>query len=256
MAVIAALLDSQAAMASLRRATPRLIASVRGCRTVAAFHRVLETELVDAAVLGVRAAQAVDLGAVRARFPIVPLVVFGAVRSDQGTLLHELQQRGVRALVVEGVDDPVVGEVVTRVGVLARRRTELADLSRSLRLTEPLQRRTLDRLLARIGAPPPTANLARDLGVSREHLSRQFAAGGAPNLKRVIDLLQVLAARDLIANPGYSLTRVASALGFASESHLRVAVRRVARMSLKDFRKASAAEVQRRFAHGATRSRQ
>ena len=64
----------------------------------------------------------------------------------------------------------------------------LADAPRLLRLTEPLQRQAWDILVARCGAAGAHAALARRLGVSREHLSRQFGAGGAPNLKRVIDL--------------------------------------------------------------------
>ena len=55
---------------------------------------------------------------------------------------------------------------------------------------------------------------------SREHLSRQFAAGGAPNLKRVIDLTRVACAAQLLANPGYTIPIVVRLLHFASSSHL------------------------------------
>ena len=255
MAIIATLLDTRSALASLRRSTPRLAATLRACRTSAAFFKLIETQFIDAAVLGIRAAQAIDLGKLRERFPIIPVVVYGPVRSDHGPLLHQLQAHGVVAVAIEGVDDPVVSELVRRSGYLARRRAELAHLPRSLRLTEPLQRRALDRLLAQVGVPLSADGLARGLGISREHLSRQFAAGGAPNLKRVVDLLQLLVVHDLLGCPGYSHSTVAEWLGFSDESHLRVVVRRLTRLPLRDFRSASGAEIQRRFVAAGTRSR-
>ncbi len=255
MAIVATLLDSRAATAVLRRATPRTGTSVRSCRTAPAFHRLIEMELVDAAVLGVRAIQTIDLANLRQEFPSLSIVVYGSIRPDHGVLIRELQSRGVAAFLVDGVDDPVVGEVIARNGYLARRRQELSDLPRRLRLTEDLQLDVLDRLLTRIGRPETTASLAQALDVSREHLSRQFAAGGAPNLKRVIDLLQILAARDLTVNPGYSIARIAQMLGFANESHLRTAIRRVVRLSWGDFRRSTSAELQRRFVVRAARVR-
>lgn len=248
MAIVAALLDSRAAMTTLRRALPRLVARVRGCRSPGALLRLVESEIVDAVVLGVRAAQAVDLPTFRQRFPRVPLLLYGAVRPDHAGWLEQHAKVGVAALLVEGIDDPVAGETVLRHGAVARRRAELADLGRSLRLTEPLQRKALDRLLGRLGPPPTAAELAKSLKLSREHLSRQFAAGGAPNLKRVIDLLNVLAARDLLQNPGYSPAVVARLLGFANPSHFGAVVRRVARCPVRDLARATPSEIRRRFA--------
>ena len=74
-------------------------------------------------------------------------------------------------------------------------------------------------------------HLAKHLGVTREHLSRTFAAEGAPNLKRVIDLVRLLAAAELAKNPGYDIRDVASVLDFASSSHLSSTAQRVVGMS-------------------------
>ena len=74
-----------------------------------------------------------------------------------------------------------------------------------LRLTEPLQQAAWELLLGEVERPVRTTALARRLRVSREHLSRQFGAGGAPNLKRVIDLTRIACAAQLLANPGYSI---------------------------------------------------
>jgi AraC-like DNA-binding protein len=255
MAIIAALLDNRSAITVLRRTTPRASGSVRSCRTVTGFHRLLESELIDSIVLGVRAAQLVPVAGLKARFPIIPIVVYGSFRPDHAGLIAELHGQGVAALLVDGVDDPIVGDVVARNGYLARRRADLAELPRRLRLTEGVQKQTLDRLLGRVGGRWTATALARSVGLSREHLSRQFAAAGSPNLKRVIDLVQVLAARDLIANPGYPIVRVAHLLGFANPSHLRSVIRRVVRLSLEDFRRATPADLQRRFATRGSRSR-
>ncbi len=255
MAIIAALLDRPSATIALRRTTPRLLATVRSCRTAARFRRLIEADLVDAAVVGVRAAQILDLTAFAQRFPSLPVLIYGAIRSDQATVIREFYERGAVAVLVEGVDDPVVGELVVRNGYLARRRAELSELPRRLRLTEPLQRQALDRLLGRVGVPASTMALARGMGVSREHLSRQFAAGGAPNLKRVIDLLQVLTARDLLGNPGHSATSVVRLLGFADESHLRAVVKRVVRLSFREYRRMTTPELLRRFVARSARSR-
>ena len=55
-------------------------------------------------------------------------------------------------------------------------------------LTEPLQRSAWDLLIASVGPAAADGADGPRLGMSREHLSRQFGAGGAPNLKRVSDL--------------------------------------------------------------------
>ena len=51
--------------------------------------------------------------------------------------------------------------------------------------------------------------LGAALGVTREHLSRSVRAAGAPNLKRVIDLVRLIAAAELSKNPGYDVGDVA-----------------------------------------------
>jgi AraC-like DNA-binding protein len=145
------------------------------------------------------------------------------------------------------VDDAVVGDLIMRETVTARRANALEDAPRVLRLTEPLQRRGWEHLLMAPGRPPRTAALARSLGVSREHLSRQFGAGGAPNLKRVADLLAVYAALDLLGNSGYDINQVARLLEFATPSHLRLVVRRITGLRLEEARRLGEEEVLSRF---------
>jgi len=257
MCAVAALLDSRTALGSLRRTLPRGLGAVYDCRTTGVLDRVLRSRLLDAVVLGTRAHRQIDLLRLKRQFPRLPIVVYGTIKSEEGgTLLEACERTGVAALVVEGVDDPVAGDIVARHGLTARRAAELADLPRLLHLTEPLQRAAFDLLRTSFGRPPPTATIARRLRVSREHLSRQFGAGGAPNLKRVIDLLQVLAAREMLANPGYRADAVASLLGYSTASHLRLISRRVIGLSLTECQRASLQELLRRFVVARGRSRE
>lgn len=253
---VATLLDTPAALQSLRRSVPPRWTRVRGCRTPGALADLLESTLVDAVVVGTAAYRRDGLAAVRARFPGVPMLLFGAVRPDDARILIEAGRAGsFRAVLVEGVDDPMAGEMISRHGYLASRRARLAHLPRLLRLTETLQLRAFDLLLSAAGPPPTTEELADALGVSREHLSRQFAAGGAPNLKRIIGLLAVITARDLLANPGYSTATVATLLGFGRPSRLRETVGRVAGLSLDELSHPDAPDPIRRFLGTRSRSR-
>jgi AraC-like DNA-binding protein len=183
--------------------------------------------MLDAVVTSPHRLGTTELTAIRSRFPALPVILYAAFRPDDGALLVASRLGGIAAIVVEGVDDPVVGDIVTRHSLTARRREALADGPRVLRLEDPFQRKVWDLLVAHVERPLRTADLARTLNVSREHLSRQFAAGGAPTLKRVIDLTRVAAAAQLSANPGYSAADIARLLGFTSASHLAATARRI-----------------------------
>jgi len=252
---VAALLDSRAALGALRRSLPRGSAPVLACRTGAGLERALKERLLEAMVCGARAARRLDLGALRARFPGIPLVAYGVFRSDDAETILAWHRLPVAAMLVEGVDDAVAGDLVMRHSVSSRRRAALAEAPRALRLTEPLQRATWDRLTRTAGRPPGTARLARDMGLSREHLSRQFAAGGAPNLKRVTDFLSVLAALSLLSNPAYGVQQVARLLRFSTPSHLRAMVRRITGLGIREAQLMGEREVLGRFVRNGARSR-
>ncbi len=255
MPALAALLDHRSALSALRRSLPPDAAPVVACRSLQGLGRVLESRLVEAVVLGGRAARTIELVPIRANYPRVPLVVYGTIRSNDAELMLSWQRLNVAAVAIEGVDDPVVGDLVMRQSVSARRRLSLADAPRLLRLTEPLQNAAWELLVAGPGRPPRTIQVARSLGVSREHLSRQFGAGGAPNLKRVADLLTVLAALSLLGNPAYSIPAVARLLGFTTPSHLRTVVRRITGVPAGEAVQLGDREVLARFVRGGGRSR-
>jgi AraC-like DNA-binding protein len=229
---------------------------VVSCRGPAALRRLLDTRLVDAVVMSPTGATLPELAELHARLPGVPVVAYAPFRPDDGELLLACRKHAVASVAVEGVDDAVVGEMVVRVSLTAQRRRALAEAPRMLRLTESLQQAAWNLLLGEVERPIRTSQLARQLRVSREHLSRQFGAGGAPNLKRVIDLTRIACASQLLANPGYPIPTVVRLLHFASSSHLSGTARRIANVSTSGLGALGPRGVLAAFVRGNTRSRQ
>jgi AraC-like DNA-binding protein len=254
MATIAAVLDSKGAMTALRRSLPKGGPKVVSCRSAEALHRTLQKRLIDAVVLAPQPGLLPELSTLRTRLPRVPLLVYGPFRPDDGELLLACRDSG-SAVAVEGVDDPIVGELVVRSSMTAERRRSLAEGPRVLRLTEELQRAAWDLLVGDVERPVRTSVLARRLRISREHLSRQFGAGGAPNLKRVIDLTRIACASQLLANPGYSIPTVVRVLHFTSAGHLATTAKRIANVPSAGLGDLGPRGVLAAFVRGNTRSR-
>lgn len=257
MAAVAALLDTRAAALALRRTLPGGPGpAVVPCRTPGGLRRACRNRLLDAVVIGPRALRDLDLPAFHRDFPALPVLAFGAFRSDDGgRLLDWLGQGWLAGVGFERVDDPVVGVLVRRHAASRARAAALTEAPRLLRLQEPLQRRAWQWLALTGGPLVGTAEVAEALGVSREHLSRQFAAGGAPNLKRVIDLLRVVVAAELLASPGHDARSTAKVLGFGTVSHFRAVSRRVTGLAPEQLRGLSPMAVVRAFARVGMRSR-
>src|SRR5881628_499767 len=235
---------------------PRDAGSVRLCRSLPAVERLLAQRLVDAVVLDVKAAPTLPAAlALPARFPHIPMYVLSAFRPDDGALLSACHAAGFAGILVEGVDHAIAGEWIAARTAQVARREALADAPKLLRLTDRLQVAAWEEVLRRVGVPTQTAHVAQALRVTREHLSREFAAGGAPNLKRVIDLARTACAADLLGNPGYSVRQVVRILGYASPSHLAGAARRVAGATPQELRELGPRGVLARFLRGRTRSR-
>jgi AraC-like DNA-binding protein len=239
---------------AVKQGYPRGTGSVRLCRTLQGVERLLQQRLVDAVVLDVRTCAADGIG-LPARFPRIPMYALSAVRPDDGSLLAACQRAGFAGVLVEGVDNAVAGEWIAARTAQVARRAALADAPRLLRLTDRLQLAAWEEVLRRAGEPIQTGHVAQALRVTREHLSREFGAGGAPNLKRVIDLARAACAADLLGNPGYTIRAVVRILGYASPSHLAGAARRVAGVMPHELRELGPRGVLQRFLKGRTRSR-
>jgi AraC-like DNA-binding protein len=161
----------------------------------------------------------------------------------------------VRGIFVQGVDDAIIGEVLMSHSATRTRREALAAAPRMLRLTEALQLDAWSEVLDGVGQSTTTSDIACKLGHTREYVSREFAAGGAPNLKRVIDLVRAAWAADLLQNPGYTVRTVSEILRFSSPSHLAGCSKRVAGVAAAELATLGPKGVLQRFRRGRTRSR-
>ena len=256
MPVIAVLPGSRASQQHLRRSFGRSPVRVIVCRSERSLLRAYRGTMLDAVVLGPTALRDMDLVSLARSWPGVPRVAYGPFRPDDGVTLNAMVSTGViSALLIEGVDDAVAGPLAVRLGPSRRRADLLAGTPRVFRLTDPLQLQVWQFVVREAGRPLTVGQVAVEFRMSREHLSRQFAAGGAPNLKRAIDLLRVICATQLLANPGCDVARVVRLLQCSSPSHLSAMSRRIAGVSSTQLADLGPQGVLRAFTRNATRSR-
>jgi AraC-like DNA-binding protein len=225
------------------------------CRSIDRVLTVIQRELVDAVVVDVRKFGTTGALEIVENFPGIPVFALSPFRPDDGRLIEECREGGMRGILVQGVDDAVIGEVLMTNSASSLCREALATAPRLLRLTESLQLRAWNEVLERVGKPTTTSDIARSIGHTREYISREFGAGGAPNLKRVIDLVRAAWAADLLKNPGYTVRTVSEILQFSSPSHLTGCARRVAGVASTELADLGPLGVLHRFRRGRTRSR-
>ncbi len=254
---VVALTTRERARTMLRQVFPRRSASLHLVRTrrdmAAAFRRhLVDAALVDFATPTEEAIAAIDLAR---DFPSAPFIGLSPLRPSDTSLLARAVAADFSEVIIEQVDDAVLRVLVERQGFTRRFAAALAEPPESLRMESPLQRRAWSILVGFAGRPVLTEDIAVALGVSREHLSRAFATHGAPNMKRVIDLVRLIAAAELAKNPGYDIGDVADVLGFASSSHLSTAAIRIAGTRPTSLARLRAVDLIERFARDRSRSR-
>ena len=241
----------------LKRSFSRRRARLQLVRTADAAATALRTSLVDAVIVDVGAAND-DMWAVAAlarELPSIPFFALTPHRPAEAGVLGRCASLDFADLLAEGVDDAVVRELVAPQAFSARFAAALRGGHTALGLDAPLQERAWEFVIAHGGRPVRTDAIAAALEVTREHLSRSFAASGAPNLKRVIDLVRLIAAAELAKNPGYDLADVATILEFASPSHLANTAERVAGIRAASLTRLRARDLVQRFSQGRSRSR-
>jgi len=229
-------------------------------RTAAAFAQTFRETLVDAAIVDVGSAATVAeetwrAGALAREFPSVPFFGLLPLRVSDGPTVAQCATYDFSDVLVEGVDDVVARDMVSRASFTARFARALHDPPGILALSTPLQQTTWRWVVGHAGRGVRTESLAQALHVTREHLSRTFAADGGPNLKRVIDLVRLLAAAELAKNPGYDVRDVANVLGFASPSHLSTTSQRIVGTKSASLTRLRTVDLIERFARGHGRSR-
>ena len=252
---LVALLKRDRARTLVRAAFPRRRAHVVTVKTVADVEAQLTQHLVDAVLVdGGAGDEAAKVVARAEDFPSVPFVLLTALLPADAPLMAKAVEGGVAEVLVEGVDDTSAREIVSRLAFSSRFERALTTPPPALHLETPLQIAVWQSVVRRAGRPIRTDQLAKDLGVSREHLSRSFAVGRAPTLKRVIDLVRVLAAAELAKNAGYDVRDVAEVLGFASSSHLSSTTQRLVGAKASSLTRLRAVDLLERFQHHASSS--
>lgn len=218
-----------------------------------AFRRVL----IDAVLVDVGAADdsTWKAAALAAEFPSAPFFAFLSLRPSDTPVAARCASLGFIDVIVEGIDENVARELIVPHAFTTRFREALFDPPHTLGLSTPLQRATWEVIVSQAGRPVTTSDLAKAVGLSREHLSRNFARPGAPNLKRVIDLVRLVAAAELAKNPGHDIRDIARILGFASSSHLAVTAQRIFGTRPASLARLRTTDLIDRFAQGRTRSR-
>jgi len=210
---------------------------------------LLRRELVDGVVVDVGGGSAEGwLAAERARdFPTIPFFAALPLWAADGGSASRCSEFELADLLVEGADDPALREIVSPSLFTVRFARALAKPPAELCLQSRLQLQAWEGIVSRGGRPLRTEELAGELKLTREHLSRSFADGGAPTLKRTIDLVRIMAAAELLKNPGHDVGAVASVLGFASSSHLSTTARRVAKIRPTSLARLRGIDLIRRF---------
>lgn len=240
-----------------RAAFPRRRVRLTFARTAPDLDRALRASLVDAAVVDVASPnddtwQAVSMAR---DFPSVPFFALTPLRPADGPAIARCAAAEVADLVTESVDDVVLRDLVMPRTFTARFAQALSDPPAALRIDGPLHRATWRFVVGHGGRAVRTDTVAAALGVTREHLSRAFSAGGMANLKRLIDLVRLVAAAELAKNPGYDIADVARVLEYASSSHLSTTAQRIAGTRPVSLARLRTVDIVERFVRGRARSR-
>lgn len=243
--------------ALVKTAFPRRKSRVVFARSMEDFAHAFRHELVDAAIVDVASPHddTWQVAALAREFPSAPFFALASLRAADGPAVAQAAELEFADVLVEGIDDACARDIVSRRGFSARFADALRVPPASLGLDTDVQRRAWEYIIAHAGRRVRTVNLARKLNVTREHLSRTFAADNSPNLKRVIDLVRLLAAAELAKNPGYDIRDVAFVLDFASSSHLSSTAQRVVGTKPASLARLRSVDLIQRFTRGHGRSR-
>ena len=197
-------------------------------RTLTEFANVFRRELVDAALVDLGASTGgPEAASLSLEYPSTAFIGITSFRPSDGPAVARCAELDFADVLVEGVDGGIARELLSARGYSGRFASALDIPPASLSLGSPLHVATWRFLVARAGRPMRTSTLAASLGFTREHLSRSFGTGGAPTLKRLIDLVRLLSAAELAKNPGYDVADVARILGFSSSAHLSLTAQRL-----------------------------
>ena len=241
----------------MRSAFPRRRAKLVIVKSPEEMDATFRASLIDAAIVDLAGASddTWRAAAMAREFSSIPFFGLTALRASESPALAQCASLDFADVLVESVDDGIARDLVLRHGFSTRFNIALSTPPVALGLSTTLQCAAWKGIVAWAGRPVRTQVLADTIGVTREHLSRTFSASGAPNLKRVIDLVRLISAAELAKNPGYDVRDVAAILDFASSSHLSSTAQRVVGMKPASLSRLRAVDLIDRFTKGHGRSR-
>ena len=220
-------------------------------RTERDFANAFRTQFVNTALVEITADDDGHGPAELAReYPSVPFLALTPFRPVDAPAIARCAELDFADVLADGTDDGVLGHALLAHGFSMHFAAALDMPPEPLSLTSPLQRSAWRAIVAHAGRPVGSIEIASALGVTREHLSRSFSAGGGPPLKRVMDFVRLLAAGELAKNPGYDLAAVARLTGFASAAKLSAAVTRLVGARASALTALRAADLLERFLRG------
>ena len=243
--------------ALLKGAFPKRRGRLLLAKNPAEFAVAFQDGLIDAAIVDVAHPNEEGLksAALARDYPSVPFFALAPMRVADGPALARCVDLEFTDLLAEGMDDVAVRELVMPQSFSVRFGVALRDAHQALALDTSLQQRAWWAIIAHGGRPVRTEMIAEQLEVTREHLSRSFAVAGSPNLKRIIDLVRLIAAAELAKNPGYDVSDVARVLEFASPSHLTSTAQRILGARSASLARLRTGDLIERFRQGRGRSR-
>lgn len=241
----------------MRRAIPKAKGELHLVRHARDVQHAFAERLVDAVVVDVARPDDDTWAAVALarEFPSIPFFALAPMRVADGPAIARCAVAEFTDLLAEGMDDAVLRDLVLPQTFTVRFAVALRGAHAVLGLHTPLQQAAWQSICAYGGRVVRTQVIADTLQVTREHLSRSFAAEGSPNLKRIIDLVRLIAAAEFAKNPGYDLADVARVLQFASPSHLGTTAQRVVGTRSSSLARLRASDLIDRFRQGRARSR-
>lgn len=234
----------------VRGALARRSAHLAVTRSMDALDARLRGALVDAVVVDLGAVGGEPLAAAaRSReFPSVAFVAVSPFRSVDAPAIARCAEHGVADVLADGVDDALMRATLARHGFRSRFARAFAEPPPVLGLDDPLHRRVWSAIVVRVGTAVRTEALAGALRVTREHLSRSVARTPARSLKRVVDLVRLLAAAELAKNPGYDVNDVARILRWTSIGGLDATCRRLVGRPATSLSRLRAVDLVERYA--------
>lgn len=182
----------------------------------------LASSLVDAIIVDLLPGSAAALGwraieHATSHAPI-PAVGFVASRSLEPALLERLHAHGVSTILVDGVDDAML-RVLLQPVLLSTQFTQRADVLLAAHHCGATAEAVWAIGVSHVGRLTSVSAVARQLGMSREHLARSLHASGAPGPKQLLELVRLLVVHSQLSE-GVSVARAAARLGYSSVSHL------------------------------------